>query len=332
MGILQDSEFEEASVAHLRPILVESAKEIAYILPGIKLKYIIDQPMNAVFMMERTLGRPKKGESPAFLAALTEQSPLLRLSNSLDAKKSNARKLKRAGFSPRQIQKELDYLQSMQGREGSMAKSKNSAQNSFQSSVKTLLSEKLTLRDSIWRAHLAQQVRYDLILSNALIYPDDLDSRAELLPRPNGTLGLGLAAMPGRSAMEAYGAYLSYVRLQADTLEVQRLPAEELRQTLLSALAALLFPLELKFIDTPQKFRLFKSSRRYWKGYWQKRLGYLKAVAALHQGRRGACRQLRKNQIDYNAPRGAKSYSPNKLHASILNRQYIKFLARCQKK
>ena len=335
VGILQDSEFEEASLAQLRPVLLESTREMERILPGIKLKYIIDQPLNAVFMIQRTLGQPKqKGERPAFLAALSEQSSLLLLSNSANAKRINRQKLKNSGLDPKQTQKELQYLEALQNKR--KAPEQISSQDSTKNSAGTLLSEKLTLRDSVWRTHLSQQVRYDLILSNALIYPDDLKKHRELLRNSRGTLRLGLAAMPGRSGMEAYGAYLSYVRLklEKDTLEVRHLEAEELKKSLLLALTALLFPLELKFIDTFPKFELFKSFQKdsFWKEHWQKRLAYLKAIAALHRGKTEACRQLRKNKIDYNTLRDAKTYSPSKVQAEILSREYIKFLSLCPKK
>lgn len=316
VGILQDSEFKEANVRELRPVLLESTKEITDILPGIRIEYIVDQPLNAVFMMQRSLHKPKKEKAPGSsgsLGLLSEQSPLLLLSNSPYAKKSNERKLKKAGFSPSEIREELQRLQSMQ--------------NTGKNPSKAFLSEKLTLRDSIWRAHMAQQVRYDLLLSNAIIYPDDLESRVELLSSPRGTLRLGLAAMPGRSGMEGYGAYASYshIKLEKGRIEVEPLPEEKLRQTLLLAFVALLFPLELKSVDTQRKFESFKNSQGSWKDYWQKRLNYLKAVASLHRGKSEACKQLCKNKIDYNKLRGIQAYYPSKMRSNILDREAIKF-------
>ena len=289
VGILQDSGFQEQNVAELRPVLLESAKEAAQILRGIKIKYIIDQPLNVVFIMERTLGRGKK---------------------------ENLHIMKAKGLSER------------------LAKSP--------------LSENLSFRDSTWRSYIGQQVRYDLLLTNALIYPDNPERHKELLSGQEGILKLGLGAMPGRSAMEAYGAYLSYTRLDRRKKkapkplhllkeEVRLLTAEELTQTLLVALTALIFPLQLSSIATPQKFKIFRALLREnpsWTRQWKQRLSYLRALASLHRGKAKACHELRRNKRNYNdrAPKKTKMYSPSKTHASILAREQEKFLDLCAKK
>ena len=287
VGILQDSEFQEKSVAELRPVLRESREELSQILPGIKLKYVIDQPLNVVFIMERTLFRGKK--------------------------------------------EDLSAIMPIQGLSKGLAKSP--------------LSKKLSFRDSTWRSYIGQQVRYDIILSNALIYPDKRERHPELLLWPDGSLRLALGAMPGRSAMESYGAYLSYIRIEtkspkkkaegkASPLRWRPLRREEMRQTLTRGLLALVFPLDLSLIASPQKLAFFRSprGRRVWEGYWKKRLSYLRAIAALHRGRAEACPQLYKNKIDYNTLRDTKTYFPGKIHSNILAMENAKFLALCPKK
>lgn len=192
VGVLNDSEHPELVVADLQPLLEESSQRLKSLLPGVEVRFIIDQPMNSVFLIERSV-RKKGFLGPKYDA---EGTVLLLGSGAADAER-NQERLERVGvLSAVAAERELALLERLV--EGGC------------------LSEKLPASEYVWRAYMAGQVRYDLIVTNALVYADDLESRlrppghAILTWEPGSPLVRG-AIVPtnGRSALEGYGALVS---------------------------------------------------------------------------------------------------------------------------
>ncbi len=76
VGILYDSEYVERDVSYLKLIFKASANQISNLLTGIQIRYIIDQPQNAAFLMGRMPSFPskKKGEKKNYHRKPTESS------------------------------------------------------------------------------------------------------------------------------------------------------------------------------------------------------------------------------------------------------------------
>ena len=328
VGVLEDSEFKRAKPEYLDLKLNSSAELIAQILPGLKIKYIRDQALNTVFIMNRSsykLRKMKKLAPPH----LDERSTILFLSKTKAAAKINKKKFNRAGLNDKEIAREIKILKLI----------------SFATSElgQALFSNKLSLRNSNWLIYLREQVRYDLILANSIIYPDDAKSIyniknniEDFLRSPSGEIYLGLAPMLGRSGMEGYGSYISLISMNT-VKQKASLNLMNLESNITLALISLLFPLKVTAIASPKKFLAFKKFMKspIGKKYWKKRLKYLESIAHLHKAKKGFCKELSSKYTYYQVlakNKNYKNYIPSKGHKARLDLQYKKFLNYCGQK
>ncbi len=263
VGVLTDSEFPELSLDTLKKSLERSVELISVLLPGIYIQYIIDQPMNAVFIMERSLPtKNSRKDTPLIVLRNKEDNPIIALGDTINTHKINTKKLDLAGFSRKEKQVELKKLQDL----SKLLTPKNT----------TLLSDKLTVSDFVWRAYMRHQIRYDLVLTNAFVYSDDLSSRSMLVLTKNGGVRWALSQTPGRTAMEGYGAYISYGKIERG--RYQLLQEKQLIHAIQDSLLNLILPLQ----TSKKNFT-----------HWKKRLTYLKSIARLVKGIDISCQELK---------------------------------------
>ncbi len=159
VGLLNDSELPELSVADAEPLLRQVSDRLQPLLPGIDVRFIIDQPMNSVFLIERSV-RKKGFLGPKY----DSDGPVLLLAPGPANADRNRARLRDYRYGP-----ELRAL-GIAGVEQELASMDRAQQAGC-------LSEKLPASEYVWRAYLAGQVRYDLVLTNALVYPDDIRQR-----------------------------------------------------------------------------------------------------------------------------------------------------------
>ncbi len=307
---------KSAAPAYIKSLLEQSIEEIAPLIPGIQIRYIIDQALDAVFMMRRAIGHKEELSSSL---AIDAKSPLLILQEWPQAYEINEKKLQRYAFDSKAHKRELHNIRSLQKEKHPYAK--------YMRLRHGLLNDRMTLRDRTWRQYLGKQVRYDLVFTNAFVYPDDLSFREDIQYNRYGGLSWRLTAMPGRTALEAYGAYLSYLALQADTL----------RRQISSVLLALLLPLDSAYAATlgTQVSIQALAQDASWKRYWRKRLQYLQALAHIHRGRYRACQLVLEDPffsqetcIVFPCPKAKKRAA----HITRLIKSRRAFLQYCQKK
>lgn len=308
IGILNDSEYEELSTATLRPVLQAVGQQISKNIDGLRVNFIIDQPMNAIFLMQRTLRmdtvewkklRWQEDSHVIFLEAQSRQ-----------AFQKNVQKLSRAGLSVRQVAQEMKLLSDLQ--------KKNTPLGT------PVLGTKWTNSAYIWRAYMKKQVRYDLVLTNSFVYADDLHTRSELKRANFGTTLGGrvlwhLCPTLGRSSLEGYGAYVSYQK--------QRQRINELEAHIYRILLALIWPLGTEAGKAKGVSSLASNGKNRQKTYWNKRLAYLQAIASIHRGKKPKC-------IDWLDASGRlipKGHVPTGKQIQVLRASHKTFLKFCQK-
>lgn len=189
VGVLNDAELPELSVSAARALADQATLLAAAELPGVRIALIVDQPMNSVFLMERAI-RAKDFFQPKGDPA----SRVLRLEGGAQADAENAAKLRAA------LPRENDQ------RSGADALRRLLATRDVRG--RPCLAEKMPASDYVWRAYMKEQVRYDLVLTNALVYPDDLAEAPEAR-LPGGAVAWSLMDAPGRTALEGVGALVS---------------------------------------------------------------------------------------------------------------------------
>ena len=180
-------------------------------------------------------------------------------------------------------------------------------------SARPLLSAKWTLSAFNWQAYMRQQVRYDLILTNAFIYADDLRAHSELKrTQSDGRTMWHLCATPARTSLEGYGAYLTYqTKSSKNNAEAPRLTrSKQLQAHIYAALLSLIWPLRVNIdfehkpsqshsktiaknsnnffvAKTPSALNAVKKKiccKPEWQTYWRERLRYLRALSSIHRG------------------------------------------------
>lgn len=338
VGILNDSELPELAVADIQPLLEEVSNRLKPLLPGVEVRFIVDQPMNSVFLIERSVRR-KGFLGPKY----NEDGSVLLLGPGLATAEKNRIRLREiAGLNVAQTERELAQLADLTG--------------------SGCVSEKLPASEYVWRAYLAGQVRYDLVLTNALIYADDLTSRT----RPAGHrieywnpdlrfVRQALVPMAGRSALEGYGAYVSvYAPETGQTNDaVGRCPDfSDAKQSLshVDVLTGTIFQL-LRPADFSISPDLQWSARKFLtrcgadcEAAWEIRRQYLKTLLHLEEGGgEAACELLESYYTDYEAARAAWESTrigvANAENAAVLNteragqysRNHTKFRRLCGK-
>ena len=314
VGVLQDSGNEEWTLSRLYPALSQARQKVKRLLPGLKIHHVIDQPLNAVFMMERSIAKVAYAPRPGAMKSVLALGP------SSYAREQNIEKYRRHGLSPQAIQTELHLLQALQ--------QKKTVKGHF------VVSEKMTASDRIWRQYLQGQVRYDLVLSNAFVYADDLQQRKEMVLDQRNFIRWRLTKMAGRLGMEGYGAYVSYATL-AKNFEI-----EMLTQAIYGSLLALVLPVNVETLSSSTKILQFENDFQkssIWKKYWQQRLRYLRSIARLHRGQVQACtllaRALKMSQAFYHSAKlkGSRSKHGHG-HYQVLVANSKNYLHHCKRK
>jgi hypothetical protein len=179
--------------------------------------------------------------------------------------------------------------------------------------TKDCLAEKLPASDYVWRSYLASQVRYDLILTNALVYGDDLRARlsdggfaseAAAWPGYPGIVGWAIAPAAGRTALEGYGAYLSLYGLRGagECLSASEAasvsPGELAVERVTRILFQLIFPASLPSDVSPGQY--WRKCGAACESHWKRRYAYLRALLDVAEGGRdAACERLEKYYTPY---------------------------------
>ncbi len=259
VGALNDSEFTELRREAIEPILRLAEEDLAARLPGLKVSFLLDQPMNAVYLMERGLRRR------------SDQAPPPRLRLSVDAEAANRALL-------------LSQRRSVAESELRLGALRRLAELTL-TSGEPCISPKLSASAEIWKRYLSEQQRYDVIITNGLLFPDGVDVGAMAIAADGGVEML-LGAALGRTAMEGFGAILSWNEWMAGHncrrgLPARAtLPAKEAQQAAAARLSLAVLPLfsALGPKDRPDDGRAL-----------QQRLNLLAAYGDFVKGKAGAC-------------------------------------------
>ena len=313
VGVLNDQDFPPLKVERLRESLAGAARRLKEVLPGLNLKFIIDQPQNAAFIMPRQTRKRRVLEN--------RQSPehsVLLLGPGQVIQKINRSKLKHRSISE-SLQKsyldELDKLQKTELRPGIF-----------------LLYDKFPVSDLNWREFLRQQVRYDLILTNAFIYPDDLQAPLEGR-KPGFGVRSRLLRAEGRLGMEGFGAFLSLNpagKISGGPGSQSESPGANLSAVIEEELVGVLLGLVLPGpvgtgpLERSPGIQALKNCSACLK-LWEARREYLRGVYFFHQGTDArACALLRSNfrtgyvggiegkkggELEHSPPRSSKGLS-----------------------
>lgn len=221
VGVLNDAELPELTVAAARALMDQATRMAAAELPGVRIAPIVDQPMNSVFLMERAIRA-----HDFFQAKGDPSSRVLRLESGAQADAENAQKLRAAVALESERLNRADALRRLLG--------------SRDARGRACLTEKMPASEYVWRAYMKEQVRYDIVLTNALVYPDDLAESPEAW-LPGGAVAWSLMDAPGRTALEGVGALVSAADQSApDCLGQPRASDEEVARRLADALVRLL--------------------------------------------------------------------------------------------
>lgn len=221
VGVLNDAELPELTVSAARALTDQAVRLAAAELPGLQIALIVDQPMNSVFLMERAIRA-----QDFFQAKGDPASRVLRLESGAQADAENAQKLRAA------LPLERDRL--------SRAEALGRLLAARDARGRDCLVEKMPASEYVWRAYMKEQVRYDLVLTNALVYPDDLAERPEGA-LAGGVVGWSLMDAPGRTALEGVGALVSVADQSApECLGQPRPPDDRVAARIAEALVRLL--------------------------------------------------------------------------------------------
>ncbi len=268
-GCLNDRDFPAIEPATFRAVAAPVERLLGTV-PGLSVRFIPDQPMDAQFIMERTAPRQRKA------AIRAARDGLLDLSADAD----NSAVWARLGASPavresRETWRAARRLRSANGQ--------------------PFFYDKLPSSDFAWRAFLRDQGRYDLVLTNAFLFPDDL--RHKRLPDERDRLGgvrTRIAAAEGRPSLEGWAVVLSANEEvqgggQPDTQELARRTAA----ALLAVLVGIPLPLAQKWADNAGEGRTLFAGCSGCAELWDQRRHMLRAwVRARDLERQAACREI----------------------------------------
>ncbi|MCE9599418.1 MAG: hypothetical protein K8S54_15745 [Spirochaetia bacterium] len=249
-GIYQDADLPALTRKESEPLLAAAAKIVRKSVPEIELRFILDQPQDAEYMLS-TLIREKK-QAPG----VKDDVPLLSLEPGPYAHDENLGILSRAGAAARApvLLEQISRLQSIKNNVG-----------------QPVLSGKNLCKSSRWEAFFRNQVRYDLILTNGVFFQDSLTSESDGRLRDDGALLWKIYGSPGRSAMDLSAAVFSVQGLS----EGQR--AGELAELLLM----LVLPVDNAGL------KRFKRDPAFAEAQLRKRMAYLRSLLKFHAT--GAC-------------------------------------------
>ena len=179
IGCLNDRDFAPLGAVAFRD-LTSRTEGLLRGIPGLALRLIPDQPMDAQFLMERTAARSRAR------ARVRAQDRLLSLSPGMD----NRRVWERAGR-PAGVLESLARAHTLRAGTGL-----------------PFLYDKLPSSDFAWRTFMADQGRNDIVLTNAFVFPDDLGTPPRTRDHLGGVRGR-LLPTGGRQTLEGWGALVS---------------------------------------------------------------------------------------------------------------------------
>lgn len=183
-GILNDRDLPPADRVLGESLLKEAASRVEQKSPWLQLRFILDQPLDAEYILT-TLTRDKK----ARMAAHRPENRILELD---PADLDHNREIEKTD--PARIKPLLLRLRALQ-------EQKNRA-------GQPLVSGRPESSLLHWRLFVRDQVRYDVILTNAVIFPDELQTDL-FLQNTDGSVRAAILPALGRSAMEQNGLLFS---------------------------------------------------------------------------------------------------------------------------
>lgn len=176
-GILVDRDLAPVDRIQGEQILAEAEAKVRLRAPWLKLRFILDQPLDAEYILT-TLTRDKK----ALQAARKPENRIIDLDPADLDHNVLIEKL-----DPGRIQPLIGQLRALQ-------KQRNLA-------GEPLVAARPQSSLLQWRLFLRDQVRYDVILTNAVIFPDEIAASVFVLNQ-DGTVRAAILPASGRSALE----------------------------------------------------------------------------------------------------------------------------------
>ncbi len=192
VGVLNDGLRRELDRATVEPLLTAAVDRVTKLCPAVSIRFIADQPLDADYIIDHTVRRR------SLSLRSDRESPVLFLTSS--AEDVNTLKLKKAGRSDALTAKVLERLRD--------------AEKHRDTSGVEWLSNRSSGSAFVWRAYLREQVRYDLVLTNAYIFPDELNSPDASAAGVEG-VETALWEAEGRTAGEGTAGLVSLFRFAA---------------------------------------------------------------------------------------------------------------------
>jgi len=247
-GIYYDSDMPSINRARIEPLLAAASLLARKEFPDVEVRTILDQPQDGQYMLNM-LTRDKKALSSRQTALV------LQLDSSKFGEEENRETIAKAGRSldSNKILHEIAALQSVKNLSGQPA-----------------LADKNVCSVFLWDAYFHDQVRYDLIFTNAILFQDSLKDPAERRENADGSLIWKIFASPGRSAMENNAAVFSLYRME------DARAAQEIADLLL----ILVLATDQAHLDA------MRANRPMMLEFQKKRLAYLKSVLAFQNSGR----------------------------------------------
>lgn len=195
-GVLNDGLRRELVRADVEPLLSAGAGRVMKLCPEISVRVIADQPLDADYIIDHTVRKR------SLTGRYESTSPVLILSSSSEM--INRAKLKQAGSTPVLTESILKEIRDGEHRKDALGIAWLSTRSSGSSFV--------------WRAYIREQVRYDLVLTNAYVFTDEAGS-PEMRAAGNGFQGLEAALWEaeGRTAGEGTASLVSLFPYIAET-------------------------------------------------------------------------------------------------------------------
>lgn len=192
-GVLLDEDFPRIDRFQAENLLNQGARQLENSFPEVKINILLDQPLDGPFIMER-ITRKKT----AIFAKNNPLEPVLLLDSSDASRRLNEQKLSKTNLALPQREQILKHLERLQQiRQGNHP----------------LLDEKMTASMAFWNDFFANQVRYDIIITNALIFPDDLRLNVDSSNSDGGS-ALSFFSSPGTTGLEGRSALVSNYRMK----------------------------------------------------------------------------------------------------------------------
>ena len=179
VGCLNDRDFAPYGAIDFRA-LAKAAEALLRTGSGLSIRLIPDQPMDAQFLMERTAPRNRARYRAQMEGRLLSLAP--------DA--DNRSVWERAGR-PHGILESLSETGRYRAQSGM-----------------PFLYDKLPASDFAWRAFMADQGRYDVVVTNAFIFPDE-PSNLPAVRDSRGGVRARLLRTHGRGSLEGWGGLLN---------------------------------------------------------------------------------------------------------------------------